>query len=395
MPAIAMSKKMLVVARARVISGGSFQEIHMSFENGSISFRIFHVPHRLPKDAVERFAQRAAPLLKSMGADPVHGWVGGRHLLDVPITDENAFFGGHLRLVLLKAERKVPKSLLRAECMLEEFAHMRAENKPFVDRKTRSDIRKQVMARLLPTMPPTLKGIPFVYDERSSALYAGATSENQTDAFRINFRNAAGFDPIPLTAGTAATQLGASIAGWGKTSFTPELPDSAMEETPGLDFLTWLWFASEARDGLFDTKEHGRVAVQLEGPLLFTRAGEGAHVMSLRDGLPTISAEAKTALLSGKKLERAKLILARSGDENWSCSFDTDAFVFRSLKLPESKEMLDGGSSFQDRIQKLGQFREMLLDLFEQFVAERGDPRRWAGAQKQIHRWVADRTSKR
>ena len=75
----------------------------MSFENGSISCRIFHVPHRLPKDAVAQFALRAAPPLKSMGPEPVHGWVGGRHLLDIPINDENAFCGGYLRLVLLKA----------------------------------------------------------------------------------------------------------------------------------------------------------------------------------------------------------------------------------------------------------------------------------------------------
>jgi len=367
----------------------------MSLEHGSISFRIFRLPHRLPKDVVERFARHAAPPLKSMGTDPVHGWVGGRHLLDVPITEENAFHGGHLRLVLLKAERKVPKSLLRAECMLEELAHMRAENKPFVDRKTRSDIRKQVMARLLPTMPPTLKGIPFVCSERDGILYAGATSETQTDAFCLNFRNTTGLDSIPLTAETAALELGTSTRAWGKTSFTPELPDSAMEETPGQDFLTWLWFGSEARGGLFDTQQHGRVAVAVEGPLLFSRVGEGAHVMSLRDGLPTISAEAKTALLSGKKLERAKLLLARSSDETWSCSFDADAFVFRSLKLPESKEMLDAASGFQDRIQKLDLFREILFDLFAQFAAERGEPSRWANTQKQIHRWVADRTSKR
>ena len=366
----------------------------MSFENGSISCRFFQVPHKLPKDIVERFAQRSAPPLKSMGEAPVHGWVGGRHLLDVPITEENAFYGGYLRLVLLKAERKVPTSLVRAECMLEEFAHMRAERKPFVDRKTRSEIRKQVMARLLPTMPPTLKGIPFVYDERAGVLSAGATSENQVDAFRVGFRNAAGCDPIPLTAVTAAVALGTSVSDWGKTSFSPEVPDSAMDETPGLDFLTWLWFASEARGGLFNTKQ-GRIAVALEGPLLFTRTGEGAHEMALRHGLPTISAEAKTALLSGKKLERAKLLLGFGSEENWSCAFDTDAFVFRGLKLPESKEILDAASTFQDRIQKLGQFRELLLELFAQFAAERGDPRRWAATQKEIHRWVTDRTSKR
>ena len=367
----------------------------MSFENGSISCRFFQVPHRLPKDIVERFARRATPPLKSMGEAPVQGWVGGRHLLDVPITDENAYYGGYLRLVLLQAERKVPPSLVRAESMLEEFAHMRAERKPFVDRKTRADIRKQVLARLLPTMPPTLKGIPFVYDERAGVLSAGATSENQTDAFRLNFRNTAGCDPIPLTAVTAAVALGKSVTDWGKTSFSPEVSDSAMEETPGLDFLTWLWFASEARGGTFTTQHQGRVAVALEGPLLFTRTGEGAHEMALRHGLPTISAEAKTALLSGKKLARAKLLLGLSGDETWSCAFDTDAFVFRSLKLPESKEILDAASTFQDRMQKLGQFRELLLDLFAQFVAERGEPRRWATTQKEIYRWVTDRTSKR
>jgi len=367
----------------------------MPFERGSISFRMFHVPHRLPTDIVARFAQRAAPPLKSMGTEPVHGWIGGRHLLDVPITDENAYFGGYLRMALLKAERKVPKSLLRAECMLEEFAHMRAENKPFVDRKTRSDIRKNVMARLLPTMPPTLKGIHFVYDERAKLIYATATSAAQTDAYRIHFRNAAGFDPIPLTAETAAVACEANTGNWGRTSFSPELPDSAMDETPGLDFLTWLWFASEARGGLFDTKDHGRVAIQIEGPLLFTRTGEGAHEIALRHGLPTISAEAKTALLSGKKLERAKLVLGRAGDENWSCSFDSDAFVFRGLKLPEAKEMLDAASAFQDRIQKIGLFREMLLDLFAQFAAERDNPQRWTTAQKEIHRWVTGRTSKR
>ena len=77
----------------------------------------------MPKDALERFAAHAAPPLKSVGVESVHGWVGGRHMLDLPITEESAFYGGYLRLVLMKAERKVPTSLLRAECMLEEWAH--------------------------------------------------------------------------------------------------------------------------------------------------------------------------------------------------------------------------------------------------------------------------------
>ena len=367
----------------------------MSFESGSDSFRMFYVVPGLPEDALEKFARNAAPPLKTLGVEQIQGWVGGRHLLDLPIAEENAFFGGHLRLTLMKAERKIPTSLLRAECMMEEIAWMRAENKPFVDRKTRAEIRKEVTDRLHPQMPPTLKGLPFVHDERGGVLYANATSDKQTDALRVNWLRTLGMELIPVAAATAAAKRrGVDVREWSKTSFSPEVPDSEMEEAPGLDFLTWLWFLSEAHGGIFTSSELGDCAVALEGPLLFTREGNGAHETSLRKGMPTVSAEAKTALLGGKKLRRAKLTLART-DETWSCSFDADAFVFRGLKMPEPKEMLDPVSRFQDRMTKLGLFRDVFFELFDLFLEDRGNPKNWAAAKKQIHRWVADRTTKR
>jgi hypothetical protein len=101
----------------------------MSFESGSVATRLFYAVKGLPKDAVERFSRHEAPPLKSLGSQSTHGWVGGRHLLDVPITEENAHYGGYLRLALVKAERKVPTSLLRAECLLEEVAYMTSARK--------------------------------------------------------------------------------------------------------------------------------------------------------------------------------------------------------------------------------------------------------------------------
>jgi recombination associated protein RdgC len=363
----------------------------MSFESGSIAIRMFYVVKGLPKDVVEKFAKHEAPPLKSIGTGAAQGWVGGRHLIDVPITEENAYYGGYLRVALVKAERKVPGSLLRAECMLEEVAYMRAEGKTYVDRKARSDIRKDVMSRLLPTMPPTLKGIPLVYDDREQVLYAGALSESQLDAFLIGFKGTVGVNLIPVNAGTAAAKRrGINVADWRKTSFSAEVEDEEMEDAPGLDFLTWLWFASEARGGIFATKEYGEIGVAIEGPLLFTRAGAGAHEISLRKGLPTVSAEAKTALLSGKKLRRAKLMLARA-DEKWTCSFDAEMFVFRGVKLPEPKEMLDPASRFQERVMRLGDFRVLFFELFDRFLDDRSDVKKWAATKKEIHQWSAER----
>lgn len=366
----------------------------MSFESGLIGLRMCYAPKGLPDDAVERFAAHAAPPLKSLGPAPAVGWVGGRHLFDLPISDNNARFGGYLRLSLLKAERKVPASLLRAEAFLEELAFMKAEKKPFLDRKVKSNIRKQVMSRLLPQMPPTLRAIPFVHDERGGVVYVGAASEQQMDAFRVNFLAATGVDLIPVNVETvAARRRGAKVRQWAPASFSPEADDTQMENEPGQDFLTWLWFASEDRAGLFESREHGQIAVALEGPLLLERPGDGAHVIAIREGVPTVSAEAQTALMTGKKLRRAKLTLA-CGDDTWMTSFDADSFAFR-VKLPEPKEVLDPASRFQERIQKLGEFRDLFFELFDQFLDDRCDEKNWAKAQKKIHQWAASRTTKK
>jgi len=366
----------------------------MSFESGLIGFRMCYAPKGLPDDAVDRFARHAAPPLKSLGTAPAIGWVGGRHLFDLPITDDNARFGGYLRLSLLKAERKVPASLLRAEAFLEELALMKAEKKPFLERKVRSDIRKQVMARLLPQMPPTLRAIPFVHDDRGGVVYVGAASEQQMDAFRVHFLAATGVDIVPVNTETAAAKRrGAKTRQWAPASFSPDAADGEMENEPGRDFLTWIWFASEERSGIFESSEHGRIAVALEGPLVLERPGDGAHVIALREGAPTVSAEAQTALMAGKKLRRAKLTLGR-GDDTWAASVDADSFAFR-VKLPEPKEVLDPASRFQERIQKLGEFREMFFELFDQFLDDRCDEKNWAKARKKIHQWAASRATKK
>jgi hypothetical protein len=106
-----------------------------------------------------------------------------------------------------------------------------------------------------------------------------------------------------------------------------------------------------------------------------------------------LSAEAKAALLSGKKLRRAKITLAR-GDEAWTCSFDADAFVFRGLKLPET-EKLDAVSRFQERMRMIDTFQQAFLQLFDRFVDERRDGKIWKDAQAEIHKWVSGRKTRR
>ncbi len=361
----------------------------MGFESGSISLRMYVLPAALPRDAVARFARHAMPPLDAIGREPATGWVTGRHLLDRHITEDSARLAGFLRLTLTKAERRIPGALLRAECIMEELAELQASGHDTLPRARRMEIRRGVVERLLPTMPPTLSGIPWVYDEGAGVLYAGATSDKQSDAFVLGFRNSTGVAPVPVTPEVAALK-------WHKRnardltpcSFTDEIEDALAGASLGQDFLTWLWFYSETAGGTLDT-DVGTFAAAVEGPLMFVMEGAGAHVALLRKGSPELSAEAKTALVSGKKLARAHLTLA-SGDTAWTCTLDATDFVFRSIRLPR-EEALDAVSRFHSRVVALGTLRDAFLAFFDRFVRQRFDPAAWRGVCDEMKQWVRDR----
>lgn len=363
----------------------------MPFESGSLSFRLYQLPRAFPKDAVDKFAKHAAPPLDSLSAGEVRGWVTGRHLLDSHITEETAFHGGYLRLVLRMAERKIPQTLLRAECRMEELAMMAADGKPFLRANERAEIRKNVSERLLPNMPPQLKAIPFIYKPGEHHLYACALPEKMSDAFNASLVAALGFGGVPAS----PEELGRSLKkvdlrDCTGASFSPEIEDDAMEAAPGREFLTWLWYRAETQEKTFSLPDGQPLQVLIEGPLTFMHEGNGAHVSVLKRGEPVNSAEAKTCLLSGKKLKEAKISFAQ-GDWVWKFSLEADQFLFRGLMLPKSEEALDAISRFQERMQFLDQFRELFLAVFEGFLELRVDAARWRRAKDEIRAWVKSR----
>ncbi len=363
----------------------------MSFESGSISCRAFFVPRDLPDNAVELFAAHAAPPLDNLKDDPIQGWVGGRHLLDRRITDENAYYAGHLRLTLMQAERKIPPALLKAEQTMEELAQLQATGKQYLNRKEKSEIRQAVVERLLPQMPPQLKGITFVHSPAERMIYASCVSEKQLDAFQIHFARTVGYALIPaMPADTALRRKSLDVEELAPSSFSPDLDDREVSCVIGEDFLTWLWYMSEMEKGAIALEDLGEVAVLIEGPLTFHMEGDGAHLTVLRKGSPLISAEAKTALLVGKKLRAAKLNMV-FGEEAWSCTLDAEQFVFRGLKLPETEEKLDPISRFQERLTKLDRFTDLFFRLYDEFLSRRSRAEEWRDEVQRIRKWVSDR----
>ncbi len=366
----------------------------MGFDSGAASFRLYFLQNALPEDAIDRFAQHAAPPISTLGEGESRGWVTGRHLLDRNINVETACRGSYYFMALQQAERKVPPSLLKAECAMEELAHMAAEEKAFVSRQEKAAIKRSVTERLLPTMPPQIKGTYFVHAIGSPFLFADALPTKQSDLFSSMFQQTQGFTPILFTPEVAALErTNCDVNQWNRVCFSPDVPVDLMDLTPGRDFLTWLWFHSESRGGLFSLESGEQAAAMIEGPLLFAHEGEGAYETVLRKGEPVNSAEAKVCLMSGKKLKSAKVTLAM-GDEIWMFGLDADEFLFKNVKIPRIEELLDGVSHFEERMRRLQRFCDIFMQVYDVYTAERSDSEIWANTKTEMHQWVKNRTGR-
>ena len=368
----------------------------MSFESGSVSFRMVELPRVFPEDWAERFAVHRAGSLERLTTGEQRGWVTGRHLLDTQITAETAMLAGWVRLALRRAERKVPAALLKAECRLEELAMMAADGKSYLKAPVRAEIRQGVLDRLLPTMPPQLRALPFVYRPGTKYLYVSALPLAQLDVFMAALQSALGFAGEPATPDVLGQRLRKTdLRDIPGASFSPEMERVAMAVAPGREFLTWLWFKAETQQGRLALATGQAVGVLVEGPLTFWHEGEGAYLSVLKKGMPEASMEAKTCLLSGKKLKEATITLALDEQNQWKFGLEADELLIRNLKLPAGEGRLDAASRFQQRMEQMDSWREIFLDLFNAFLAVRVEPRKWQNTVADIREWVKTRPARR
>lgn len=363
----------------------------MPFETGSVSYRIYQLPRELPEPLLDGFIRRAAPPLDTIKDQPVYGWVTGRHLLDRQIDDNNSFLGGYLRLCLLQAERKIPTSLLRAELKQEELIRMAVSGSDGISRREKTEMKQEIVDRLLPNMPPQLRGMTFTHRLGDSLLFAETLPEKQVDVFTSYLREALGFPPQVLTPETLALQVGRTDSReWAPCSYSAEVEPDRASPLAGHDFMTWLWFMSERNPDKVPAGKEGHAGVLVEGPLTLVMEGGGAHELALRKGNPTQSAEAKAGMLAGKKLRKATVTLVR-GEVTWRMTLDGETLAIRSLKPVVPENNLDFVSRFQDRMRQVETVSRLLIGLYTSFVEERRSAESWKPRVKEIQAWVEER----
>lgn len=167
----------------------------------------------------------------------------------------------------------------------------------------------------------------------------------------------------------------------------------------GREFLTWLWFQSEtqlepltiaspnsAKEYLVDIWVDDRVT--LEAP-----TGK-SHYHTIKGGDPSQSAEAATALMTGKTPKDMKLGMSIHEIGEYIFTLSSEDITPKSIHLPEAPETVQDTDHFSPigfRLAALGALCDVIDGLFSLFMDDRIDQNRYREFRKQIKDWIKAR----
>ena len=349
----------------------------MPFDSGTISFSVFKLSKEIPEDHLDRFAKYSVCKLEEVGDAPNLGWC-GRHLLERRIDSETAYVGEFLHMHFRSAVRKIPPSLMKAECMQRELAQMQADKISNLSRKRKKEIKEEVEEELLKYMPPQLSGIPFVYFQPENLLFVGSGAVKPSDSLITLFMESMDIEAVPrIPVGEAMRVLDTRQIQIDPLDFTGKNLSEMDSLLLGRDFLTWIWYKCESDTPKFIVPDLGEFSVGIDGPLTLVSESIGSHETVLRKGLPTLSPEAHSGIQAGKKLKSARVSITR-GDDIWSFTVDADNFIFKSMKLPDG-EAMDAIARFEERIEFIYMVQEAFFSLYSDFI------KLFAGKDRKIH----------
>jgi hypothetical protein len=353
----------------------------MGLLKGSFTFSRFYVEGQLPQAFLNFINSRIkANSFKDASRSTEEkrlGWVSLTDILDSDFEKANYALGDYL-IFSLRVDRKlIPPKLMKIKLMEEERRFLAESGKNRINKQLSSGIKDKVKLDLL----TRLDAIPSFYDVcwsiSKNTIYFSSLSDNVADDFVDLFKKT-----FSLTLKRFSPQENNLI------TKEPESIETA--SLIGREFLTWLWFKSEERNGrikLSSTEEvelHFLKRIALE-------AGEGEYSQGVVcHGIHAELKEGKEAIRQGKKVKEAGLKLTHDKNE-WEFTLKADSFYFQSLKLPvqdwqETPEDPSGG--LLERIYLIENAVKTIDSLYESFLQIRYSPQWKEKETKLLTKWL-------
>jgi len=163
----------------------------------------------------------------------------------------------------------------------------------------------------------------------------------------------------------------------------PSLPHVAGE------FYTWLWWLSEAQDGVVHLGEElGPVDLWVDERLAFRNPNESKVLAVMTGDNPSTTWEARAALAGGKVLHELRLGIRRE-DREFRFTLRGPAMYLARVALPD---VLDEGDQelVMDRMYLYEELHRVIGELFRLFAAQRASEGWGTEVLPRIQRWVSD-----
>jgi hypothetical protein len=351
----------------------------MGLLKGAMSFTRFAAASEKAANSTEIFDRqiKAAAFRDFFPAEAEKnlGWTDIEDVLDTDFNPARCIFGDY-RLFALRVDRRpLPAALMKIRC-LEGERRFRQENrvkKLYKDQREaiRESVRREIMESTLP--------IPAFFDvcwsvNGGTVLFA-SLSPRIIQEFLDFFKQTFGLVLVPHLPWNAEVLDAQGIG--------PALL--------GREFLTWLWFKAEERNGMILVPGFGDIEMHFVRRLAL-ESGQGEYTESVVcQGQHTDLKEGKEAVRQGKKIKEARLRLGRDSAK-WEFTFKADTLQFQSLKLPvptdmDEEEEGDKGGRVLERLYLIEAAIKTMDDLFADFLQLRLSED-WSTEASRLETWA-------
>jgi hypothetical protein len=158
----------------------------------------------------------------------------------------------------------------------------------------------------------------------------------------------------------------------------------------GREFMTWLWFKAEERNGRIALPGTEEVELNFLKRVVL-EAGEGEYSQGVVcHGIHAELKEGKEAIRQGKKVKEAGIKLIHDQNE-WEFTLKADNFQFQSLKLPQAQWQEaeeDPAGKMLERIYLIENAAKAVDTLYGLFIAIRYSPQWDEKEAKLLAKWL-------
>ncbi len=422
----------------------------MGLLSGSSSFRRFRTVQPLPKDfresfveSVNRYAFRENPAHRVK--EPLIGWTNIFNPDDTQFT-LNTFLYDHYIVLAMRADKKAVNARYLQIQLERRYREVMAERHlTRLGKQHKAEIKEALEETLLAKALPAVSTYDVVWDINTGEVFIFATTDTAIDYIHGLLHDTFGliihpermvdwlsehwdWDAIErlvdanIPGGVAERQVPLDVDGWHTGN-----PLKGREHRLGAEFLTWLWYESETRDGFFRLEEPAKAAggskegeapggdisqdtdpgegeappvapptdkgedvpeitLWIDNKLIFRELDDGdvPGVTTMVGEAPSATPEAKLSLRSGKLPVEARIGFDRGGHQ-WFLTLAPGpvGLEMKNLKLPI--EVKEGDEErVYERMFLIEVLTSTVKTLFRQFFAFRTSPD-WPGA---IDTWL-------